>query len=86
MAKKKPESKKSRIQACQRGTTLMSLVTSCTLASLLLSLGKNLSFNKKLKKNTLHHQALKFLFLCFNRSYFSTLSEEKPITRAMASF
>ena len=46
---------------------------------------KKLSFNKEKKKH-FNHQALKFLFLCFNRSYFSTLSEEKPIARAMASF
>ena len=46
----------------QCGTTLMSLATSCTLASLLLSLGKNLSFNKKMQKTKhLNHQALKFL-------------------------
>ena len=48
--KTKPESKKSRMRAYHCGTTLMSLVTLCTLASLLLSLGKNcLSIKKKLK-------------------------------------
>ena len=42
------------VNAIISGTTLMSLVTSCTLASLLLSLGKKLSFNKKKKiKKTL---------------------------------
>ena len=53
--KDKKESTKSRMQACQCGTTLtMSLVTSCTLASLLLSSAKLLSFNnKKKKKKTL---------------------------------
>ena len=48
--KNKKESKK---KSCQCGTTLMSLVTSRTLASLLLSSAKFLSFNNnKKKKNT----------------------------------
>ena len=83
--KTKPESKKSRMRAYQCGTTLMSLVISCTPAPLLLSLGKKLSFNKK-KQKTLKPPSSQVSFLCFNRSYFSTLSEEKPIARAMASF
>ena len=51
--KNKKESKKSRMQACQCGTTLMSLITSCNQASLLLSSAKFLSFKKKKKKKHL---------------------------------